>query len=356
MQKIWGADLQPAGCPACREAFLIEAARLGQPCPNCARGALASQPALLRPEPPEMILPFAKPRAELGSLFENFVKDVWIRPDDFEPQTLLKRAVPVFWPMWLVDGEVAGTWQAEMGYDYQVESAQESYAGGGWSSRKVLETRIRWAPRAGQISRFYHNVVVPALDEQDKLLSLIGPAAWTHAKAYDAEQLRGAVVRVPDLPPESAWPLARERFDQVAAQDCQTAAGAQHARQFNLRAAYEKRHWTQILLPLYATYYTDDEGRAQPVLVNGATGQMGGRRLASQRKGQKYAALLSGLSALAFLFSLLMFAVGMLLPPVFVLGVLAILGAFALGLAALAPLVWPWQWNRRQSEQKVYQK
>ncbi len=35
--------------------------------------------------------------------------------------------MPVYLPMWLVDGNVTDDLQAETGFDYQVQSSQESY-------------------------------------------------------------------------------------------------------------------------------------------------------------------------------------------------------------------------------------
>jgi hypothetical protein len=347
---LWGAALQPAGCPQCRQAHLVEAARLGQPCPNCARGHLAPQPASLRPEPPELLVPFHKSRQDVRLVLTNFTKEVWLRPDDCDAEQMLQRAMPVYWPMWLVDCEVTGDWQAETGFDYQVKSSQESYTGSGWSSQDIVETRIRWEPRAGQIDRHYDNIAVPAVSEHQHLTRHVGAYQLAQAAAYAPAQVAGAALRVPDLPPESAWPLAQANLDQAAGEECRQAAAAQHLRNFSLRAAYESLHWTQLLLPLYATYYTDDNGQRHPIYINGQTGTIGGVRLASQRKGWMWAGITLGVAAAVFVVALLVSALGMVFPPAIIIGV--ILGIAALGLAcgAIVPAAWPWQWNRRQPD------
>jgi hypothetical protein len=351
--KMWGAALQPAGCPQCRQAHLIEAARLGQPCPNCARGQLASQPASLRPEPPELLVPFHKSRPEVRQILANFTQAVWLRPDDMDADQMLQRAMPVYWPMWLVDSEVVGDWQAETGFDYQVKSSQESYADSGWSTQEVVETRIRWERRIGQINRHYDNIAVPAISEHQQLTRQVGTYQVAQAAAYTPAQVAGAALRVPDLPPESAWPLAQANLDQAAGDECQQAAAAQHLRNFSLRAAYESLHWTQLLLPLYTTFYTDDQGQRHPVYINGQTGAIGGVRLASQRKGWLWAGILLGVAAAVFVVALLISAIGLAFPPAIIIGV--ILGVTAVGLAcdAIVPAAWPWQWNRRQPNTSV---
>ena len=346
--RLWGAALQPAGCPQCRQAHLVEPARLGQPCPNCARGPLTPQPASLRPEPPELVVPFHTSPSDARLILSNFAREVWLRPDDLDAEKMLQRALPVYWPMWLVDGDVAGDWQAETGFDYQVKSSQESYTGGGWTTRAVVETRIRWEPRAGQLNRHYDNLAVPALDDHQALTRHVGAYQVSAAAAYAPAHLAGAAVRVPDLPPESAWPLAQAKLDRAAGEECRQAADAQHLRNFSVRAAYERLHWTQLLLPLYATYYTDDEGQRHPVYINGQTGAIGGLRLASQRKGWLWAGILLGVAAAVFVVALLISAVGLAFPPALIIGVIAGIVAIGIACGAIVPAAWPWQWNRRQ--------
>lgn len=109
------------------------------------------------------------------------------------------------------------------------------------------------------------------------------------ATAYQPGQVKGAAFRVPDLPSESAWPLAQAQLDEAASAECRQAAGAQHLRNFGLRADYESLHWTQMLLPLYVIWYTDDQGQPHTLYLNGQSGVIGGKRLVSQRKGGQIA-------------------------------------------------------------------
>jgi hypothetical protein len=348
--SVWGTPLHPAGCPACRQVYLVEAARLEQPCPNCARSKLQIQPALLRPEAPELLAPFRRAQSDLRPGLDKFVKEVWLRPADFETDVLLQRAVPVYWPMWLVDSDVVGHWQAETGFDYQVKSSQESYGSSGWSTHEVVETRIRWEPRVGQIRRHYDNIATPAISEQERLLKLVGRYQLGQATAYKPEQVKGAVLRVPDLAPESAWPLAQVNLDEAASAECQQAAGAQHLRNFTLRANYETLNWTLLFLPLYVTWYSDDRGQPHSLYLNGQSGVIGGTRLASQRKGWQWAGGLLAAAAVVFILALLFAGIGLVFPPGMILGILLGIVAIVAACAAIVPAAWPWQWNRGQVE------
>ncbi len=348
---IWGLSLHPAGCSACQRVFLVDQAQIGQRCPLCGRAQLQPQPALLRPEAPELLAPFRYKTGDLRPRLEKFVNEVWLRGPDFETEKLLQRVTSIYWPVWLVDGDVVGDWQAEAGFDYQVKSSQESFGNGKWNTRELIEQRIRWEPRIGQIQRHYDNIAAPAISDQKQLLKVTGPYQFDQAREYQPEQLQNALLRVPDLPPENAWLLAQPRLDDAAADECQRAAGAQHIRNFQLRADYESLHWTQLLLPLYVTWYTDDDGNPHILYLNGQSGTIGGVRLASQKKGWQIAKVILIAAAVVFLAALFFGLVGLLFPPSLALGGLAAIVAMLIACAAILPAAWPWQWNRGQMEE-----
>jgi hypothetical protein len=348
--ELWGVPLQPAGCRKCGQAHLVDASRLGQVCPNCANGTLEPQPARLRTEPPELLVPYRKTQADFRLALENFTKPVWLAADDFTAGKLLQRAMPVYWPMWLVDSHVVGAWQAEVGFDYQVKSSQESYVSSGWQTREVIETRQRWEPRTGQIARHYDNIHSPALTDHARLVGLVGEYQLNQAVPYNTAGIGQSILRIPDLLPDSAWPLAQANLDRAAAADCQKAAAVKYIRNFSIKADYQDRRWTQLLLPMLVSYYTDDDGKAHPVLINGQSGAVGGVRVASQRKGWKWAGIIAAIAALILLVSLLSLAAGAVMPPLLAVGIIGVIIAILLVFAAIVPAVWPWWWNQKSEK------
>jgi hypothetical protein len=352
-ESIWGVSLKVAGCLKCGQAFLVDESRLGQYCPHCAQGILQAQPARLRAEPPELLIPFRKNRQEIGAILRKFIQPVRLPCPDFTFENLIQRVTPVYWPMWLVDADLKGDWRAEVGYDYQVKSSQESYSAGGWNSRDVVETRVRWEPRLGYLERHYDNVVSPALTAHNALEANLGGYRREEAIPYQGEQINHAALQIPDLQPENSWPQARTQLENHAAVDCQQAAGGQHIRNFQVNPAYSSLNWTQQLQPMYVSYYQDDEGQPHLVWINGQSGAIAGKRLASQKAGWKWAGILAGIAILLFLLSLGSFAASPLLPPLSLVAVLFIILAFCGAVASLFPVVWPWQWNRQQAEGKI---
>jgi hypothetical protein len=347
-RDFWGSPLQPTGCPACEQAFLIPPSQRARPCPTCARGALAEQPAILTHQPPELQVPFALRRDALLPIYQEFVKPVWFRPPDFTPENLLERSVPVFLPMWMVDSTITAGWTAEIGFDYQVKTTQEAYQDDRWVTREKLENRVRYEPRAGQIHRRYHNITAPAASDHNAMMQRTGSYDLKKAVAFNSGSIQQFVLRVPDIPPESAWPVAREKLENRAALDCSQASGGQHVRSYQLNAHYSDLNWTQLLLPFYATAYTAADGQQYAVYVNGQTGTISGARLASQRQGWQWTGILGGIAVALIFIGLLGLAAAPLLPPLSILGGFLVFLAFLTALAAVFPAAWTWQWNRKQ--------
>jgi hypothetical protein len=349
-QAPWRTDRQPAGCTHCLQTYLATPDQIKATCPLCRRGILESQPARMRPIEPEKVLPFQVARQNLLPIYQNFVSSVWIKPEDFKPEALLQNTRPVFWPLWLVDSDVGGDWQMEAGFDYKVESTKEVFGGGRWESQVQIQTRVRWEPRAGKLATHVDNVITPALETHDLRQKMTGAYHLDRASAFDPHLLGAAYLELPDLPPKDAWLLARPHFDKALAEICQKAAGAQHSRHFSLNAEFSSQIWTEFLLPIYTTHYTDDEGQPQLVVVNGQTGAINGPRLASHKRGMQIAGILAGIAGAIFLLALIGLLMTMVFPPAaLIAGLLGILG-LGLGIGAVVTALWPRQWNRGQQE------
>ena len=344
----WHSNRQPAGCKHCQRIFLVPDNRIGSACPLCRRSQLESQPILTRLGDPEKMLSFKINKNQLNSIYQNFVSGVWIKPEDFKAEQLLKRTTPIFWPLWLVDSEVAGHWQMEAGFNYQVESAKETYVSGQWRSQKEVETRIRWEPRLGKVKTHIENVSVPALEEHRQRHAMTGNYALNQSIDFDPQRLGSSLLELPDLPPEQAWPQAKPLVDQAVGKICVEASDAQHHRNFALEASYDHLNWTEFFLPMYTTFYTDDNGNPQILFVNGESGQIAGPHLASQKKGFQIAGILAGIAGLFLLLALLGFLLTIVLPPASIAAALAGLLGIFFGIAAVVPAVWPSQWNRKQ--------
>lgn len=347
----WGLELHAAQCANCRSEFLV-APNAGAPiCPGCLAARLEPIPALEHTEPPELILPFSVADATLDANLERWRRDIPFKPASLELAALRKQLMPVYVPMYLADASVWGTWDAQMGYDYLVASSEERYSNGQWVSQRINETRTRWEPRAGEISRQYENIPAPAFENHAALMAALGdsnvfPYDTSRAVPYSGEVLKNALVRASEIENAAAWNIARLELERRAANDCRAAAGAQRQEKFSWRAAFGEPHWTLMLLPTYVTSYSDDDNNRLPVRINGQTGHVSGLKRASMKKAQSWSLGLGAVALLAFLLTVLI-ALGLILTrqALNAAGILLV-ATLLLTLAAPVPMIVAWQYNR----------
>jgi hypothetical protein len=294
------------------------------------------------------VIPFKMMPKTLQQNMALFTKSFWFAPADLALERLQSRLQPFYLPMWLVDSQVQALWQAEVGFDYETISHRDQFDenSSGWQSQQVSETHVRWEPRVGRLHRTYHNLVAPALAAQPQLLARLGDYDLATRQPYQPALLQNAFVRLPDRSPADAWPETLPAFQRAAAAECQQAASAAHFRDFRWQAQYEQQAWTLLLLPLYITYYLDDEERPQPVLLHGQTGWLSAPRRASMKRAQRAALLIGGIALAIFVLSLLVGLAGFLLPPLLLVGAVGVAVALGVGLLAVIPPLLAWQANR----------
>lgn len=351
----WGDAARLYHCHRCDWAFVALAAE--RHCPHCAGDLLRpldTPPAQLpAARPPEAVAAFTLAPAQIDAALRGFVRSIPLAPADLTVARLRSRLQPCYLPRWLVDASVAARWQAEAGFDYEIVSHEEQFEGERkqWRSQQVRETRIRWEPRLGQLQRRYENAAAPALEEDALTRRQLGEFAVDAALPYRPAHLAQAVAALPNRSPEDAWNDARPHFEQRAQAECQQAAAAQHLRAFRWAPRFSNLHWTQLLLPVYATHYQDEKGQYRPILIHGQSGQVHGERRASLARATRIALIVGVLAAAALLAGLALILsshfLGVNLPPV--LGAGALLLGAALAIAALAPPIVVWVFNRGQN-------
>jgi hypothetical protein len=350
----WGTSLQAAVCENCDWSYLFPANRSLTHCPHCFRAALVplsdNVEALPTLRTPEFVIPLALSEETLARRVGDFAQGIPLPPQGLNAEALKSRLQAIYLPTWLVDAEVDALWEAEVGFNYQVVSHEEHYDDGrrGWVTREVEETRIRWEPRVGHLRRTYHNVPAPALEEDAALRQGLGDWDEAAREPYRPSMVAQAVVSLPNRTPEDAWPAVVPTVRKRAAEECQRAAGADHLRQFRWKPANINRNWTMLLVPVYTTYYEDDEGRARVLMMHGRTGQIDGARRASMKRARRRALIIGGVALLMLVVSLVVAGAGLIMPPLAAVGGIGGLVALLTGVGALVPIVRVWQFNRQQ--------
>ena len=348
----WMAGSAVASCPQCKRLFLLPAQSENSLCPLCHGAELTSQAGYVRKEAPEAIIPLRLKSADLQKVLSNFLAKTPYPEADLSVEKLMSRASVVYWPLWLVDADLKGEWTATLGFDYQVKTAKESFGREGWQSKDHLRTQTNFEPRLGYLDRHYDNVAVAALRNQQKRFEQIGTYEMNESVAYQSELLAGNSLQLPEIEPQELLDVAKSRLNRLAEKDIIRAAAAQHHQNVQYNGDYLNLNWTQMLMPLVSTSYQDEKGTVHTLVINGQSGKVYGRRLASMEKAKKWTL---GLMLIPLIF--LLVGLVLSLSGVCVLSELACPGMFLLILIGLAliPVIRANKWNRKEMAMEEFE-
>jgi hypothetical protein len=350
----WGSVMKLAVCEQCDWQYVLKENQPLPFCPHCYHQSLVnlsletSQQMVVYE--PELILLSGLQAAQIQQIYHAFAGGNWFPPKDLNVKNLIARTTLLYLPIWLVDASVKSTWKAEAGFNYQVLSHQDRFDDhrGGWSSQEVKETRLRWEERIGQMQRNYQNHTSPALVEHSVLMQQVGLFDLALAKPFQSASLpdKAWLACLPNRSTTDSWTDAQSGFQSSAAKECQQACQADALRSFSWEPEFSDQKWTLLLVPVISTFYLDDEGKPQALLVNGQTGKMGGVKRASIQRARRTSLWLLVTAACIFFVSLMLSLAAVLFPPFLVLGVLGFVITLLIGLSAIVPFAVVWRTNR----------
>ncbi|MCB0191488.1 MAG: hypothetical protein KDJ65_06045 [Anaerolineae bacterium] len=357
LDAMWKTNLKATLCEQCDSHYLLPPQLMPFTCPTCFQNQLIdieveNQPTdLLHHYAPELLLPFTVAEETLHPKIEQFAGRIWFAPGDLTPKTLISRLHRLYLPMWLVDSQVEALWQAEVGFNYEVVSHRDEFDqnSGGWSSQQVTEQRIRWEQRVGRLTRQYDNMMAPALEQHTSLMQRLGEYDLKAAEPFQPDALQQAIIHLPDRPPTDAWSDTVPAFHEAAAEECRQASQADHLRNYRWSSEYRNQHWTLLMLPIYTTYYLDDQQQAHPIFIHGRTGRMSGTLKGSMKRARKIALMIVAVASVIFLMSLILAAASYFMRPLLVLAAIGLLAALVVGMLAITPIIGVWHFNRSQT-------
>ena len=296
----WESELHMVGCNHCGLTFMQTEQSLEQPCLHCGSTLLEEMmPDSDQPPhwaPAELALPLRLTRQRAQTELAKWRNNFRFPSADLTDQHLNQRLRLMYAPAWLMDTTLETKWAADVGFDYDVISHKEKLQGSQWSTQQVKRTKKDWEGRAGTLTLRYDNLPADAIERESSfwpLVRLVGSAdrfvsdaAKQTAKAGNEAQHAGEQPsfvlpsRIPADAVTDMLPLLMER----AKVDVQAACRADHVRNFNWAPTIQQQNWTQMLIPVWSTWYLDEDNRRRMVFVHGTTGNGWGERIPSMRR------------------------------------------------------------------------
>lgn len=289
----WDDGLLLASCNNCGISLMQPADMMSQSCVHC--GAVMIEqidPEVDRPPhlaPPELVLSLKQERKHAGYEIKKWVSKFYFPPADLVTEKLNQRLRLVYVPAWLMDTTLETSWMADAGFDYDVVSSREKLRGSSWSTEQVTRTKKDWEGRAGKLTLHYDNLPADAIEDELHFWNLVqlrksGDRFVQAAAPYAQREAEPAAFVLPSRIPADAvndmLPVLMER----AKSDVQAACRADQVRNFNWAPKIEEQNWTQMLIPVWSTWYLDEDDRTRMVFLNGVTGHGWGEKIPSMKR------------------------------------------------------------------------
>ncbi|MEM9777995.1 MAG: hypothetical protein AAF902_25695, partial [Chloroflexota bacterium] len=251
--------------------------------------------------PAELVMKLRMNRKRAEKELGNWRRKFRFPSKDLTDANLNKRLQLIYVPAWLMDTTLQTQWAADVGFDYEVQSFKEKYKGSSWTTQEVRRTQKDWEGRAGTITLRYDNLPADAIEEENQFFPLVRLGRNADRFVADAtkntESSNGAFAadkeassfilpsRVPADAVSEMLPVLMER----AKVDAQKACRADHIRNFKWAPKILEQNWTKMMIPVWSTWYLDEDERRRMVFMHGKTGHGWGEKIPSMRRAWRVA-------------------------------------------------------------------
>jgi DNA-directed RNA polymerase subunit RPC12/RpoP len=248
------AHIEP---PASTEAF---------PCPYCGSSIVVkvASEKLIRPQ---SLLPFKVTRSQATEMFTKWLRTRWFAPNALKKFARLEgRLQGLYTPYWTFDAGTVSRYTGMRGDTYVVRVG------------KRTQTRVRWRPAAGTVSRnFDDTLVVGSQSLPRDLAEKLEPWDTKSLVPYADEYLPGFLAERYQIDLRGAWTRAVERMDEVIRQDVNRDIGGDRQRIITLSTHHSGITYKHVLLPMWICSYRFRD-KIFRFLVNARTGEVQGQR------------------------------------------------------------------------------
>jgi len=225
---------------------------------------------------PQYILPFSVTREDARDRFRS-----WIRSRRFAPSKLKQYArvsdplSGIYYPFWTFDAATRSEYRGMRG-NFYTERIRTTNREGKTVTRTI--TKTLWTPAHGTVARDFDDVLVAASGSlDDDLVRKAQDFPLKELIPYDARYLSGFHGETYSVELEAGFAKAKAEMEARIRRDVKRDIGGDTQRITSLRTVYSGVTFKYVVMPVYALKYRF-RGKFFPVLINGATGEIAGKR------------------------------------------------------------------------------
>lgn len=272
-----GLQMASVSCNECGATVQLSPHERATACAFCASPMVVQQAQSAAIISPESLVPFLVPQDRAVDAFKEWLKGLWLRPNDLTKLAKLEGIHGVYVPYWTFDADVHSDWTAERGWYYQEVEVYEAFENGERVMRERTVTKTRWESASGWRRDHYDDVLVCASRGiPGELVDQMTTFDTRRLLPYAAGYLVGwrAESYALDLP--DAWRKGQTKIASEQEGRCARDIGGDTHRGLSATHRYANETFKHILLPVYVAAYRYRDKPFQ-VLVNGQTAEVVGK-------------------------------------------------------------------------------
>jgi DNA-directed RNA polymerase subunit RPC12/RpoP len=270
----FGTPVTAVSCRDCGATVNVTPGEQTAKCAFCGSHQVLAQESAGTAIRPESLVPFKVDKVAANKKFEEWLGELWFRPNDLKKMAKLQEMGGVYIPFWTFDAWCRSDWTADAGY-YYYETEYYTDANGNQATRQVQRTR--WEPAAGWRQDFFDDTLVCASKGlPGELVAKFETFNTKQLTPYQPEFLAGwrAESYAVELMP--AWGTAQQKMSDVQQGRCGGDVPGDTHRNLFVRNQFSHVTFKHVLLPIWIAAYRYKDKPYQ-FLVNGQTGEVVGK-------------------------------------------------------------------------------
>ena len=263
-------EVRSVQCQSCAASVEPSPNHEAFPCPYCGSSIVARETSQ-RLIKPQAVLPFRVDRHDALASFKRWVRTRWFAPNALKKLARVEdRLKGLYAPYWTYDAATVPRYTGRRGEEYTVTVER--------NGERQTETRVRWYPASGTVSRDFDDMLVVGSESLPRdLAEKLEPWDIGNLVAYRDEYLSGFHAERYQIDVKRGWGRARERMADVIAGDVRRDIGGDRQQIHSMDTRHSSITFKHVLLPMWICSYRYKE-KVYRFLVNARTGEVQGQR------------------------------------------------------------------------------
>jgi ribosomal protein S27E len=272
-------------CTGCGSRVVFEPPEVAGLCAFCGAKIVAQPKAADPMIAPDGILPAAIPKQQATVQVKQWLGSRWLAPGSLQQLARQESIQGVYLPHWMYDAQTVTQYTGQRGEYYYVT---ERYQARDQKGRPVMATRqvrrTRWYPAAGEVSRFFDDLLIPATRAvNSQRLAALTPWDLDKLHAYEPAYLSGFKAQRYQVPLDEGYTQAQQIMTAQIQSDIRRDIGGDEQQIHSMNPRFFDEAFRHLLLPAWIAAYRF-QGKVYQVIVNARTGEVQGERPYSAAK------------------------------------------------------------------------